>query len=97
MRWLENGWLNTRFKGKPMRNLLLTIVCSSKPYKVVSSYRNSGGLLADFFPGPVTWYTMSIICGSLDGRMPKFPLRGSEPAMPEFNIPQNPTEINVYN
>tara|TARA_B110001469_G_scaffold113986_1_gene117655 strand:+ start:157 stop:534 length:378 start_codon:yes stop_codon:yes gene_type:complete len=72
-------------------------VCSSKPYKVVSSYRNSGGLIVDFFPGPVTWYTMSIICGSSNGHMPRFPLRGSEPAMPEFNIPQNPTEINIYN
>ena len=69
-------------------------VCSSKPYKVVSSYRNSGGFAGDLFPGPVTWYTMSIICGSSDGHMPEFPLRGSEPA---FDKPQNSNEINIYN
>lgn len=49
---------------------------------MADSFRNSGGLLADAFPGPVMWYTMSVICGPSDGVMPEFPLRGSEPAMP---------------
>ena len=59
-------------------------VCNGGSYRVTNSYRNSGGLLADVLPGPVTWYTMSIICGQSDGRMPEFPLRGSEPAMPKM-------------
>ena len=44
-------------------------VCSNKPYKVVSSYRKSD---------PLPVYSMSIICGSSDGHMPEFPLRGPE-------------------
>lgn len=56
--------------------------CGGGTYRVVSSYRNAGGVLADALPGPVTWYTMSIVCGEPDGVMPVFPLRGSEPAMP---------------
>lgn len=51
-------------------------------YRVINSYRNAGGLLADYFPGPVTWYTMDIVCGYSDGNLPNFPLRGTEPAMP---------------
>jgi hypothetical protein len=56
--------------------------CDGGSYRVTSSYRNSGGLLADALPGPVTWYTMNVVCGTADGVMPTFPLRGSEPAMP---------------
>lgn len=40
------------------------------PYQVLDSYSNAGGILADFIPGPVTWYTMSFQCGPSDGRMP---------------------------
>lgn len=58
--------------------------CNGASYRVIDSYRNAGGLIADVLPGPVTWYTMSIVCGPADGLMPKFPLRGSEPAMPEM-------------
>ncbi len=57
-------------------------VCNGGSYRVTNSYRNAGGLFADVLPGPVTWYTMSIVCGSSDSLMPTFPLRGSEPAMP---------------
>jgi hypothetical protein len=59
--------------------------CEGDTYRVANSYRNAGGVLADALPGPVTWYTMSIICGHSDGVMPEFPLRGSEPAMPTTN------------
>ncbi len=64
--------------------------CENGTYKVVSSYRNAGGLLADALPGPVTWYTMNIVCGPSDGVMPTFPLRGSEPAMPDIPNPPPP-------
>jgi hypothetical protein len=57
-------------------------VCNGGSYRVTNSYRNAGGLFADVLPGPVTWYTMSIICGPPDGLTPEFPLRGSEPAIP---------------
>ena len=56
-------------------------VCGA-PYRVTSSYRNAGGLLADYFPGPVTWYTMDVVCGYADGVQPTFPLRGQEPSIP---------------
>lgn len=62
--------------------------CGGGSYRVTNSYRNAGGLWADVLPGPVTWYTMSVICGPSDGLMPQFPLRGSEPAMPP--MPQLP-------
>lgn len=61
--------------------------CGGGTYRVVSSYRNAGGMIADVLPGPVTWYTMNIICGASDGVMPSFPLRGSEPAMPQIPTP----------
>lgn len=58
-------------------------VCDGGSYRVLNSYRNAGGLWADVLPGPVTWYTMNIVCGPSDGVMPDFPLRGQEPEMPE--------------
>jgi hypothetical protein len=58
-------------------------VCNGGSYRVTNSYRNAGGLFADALPGPVTWYTMHIVCGPSDGKMPDFPLRGQEPTMPE--------------
>ena len=64
------------------------------PYRVTDSYRNAGGLFADVIPGPVTWYTMSIICGKSDGVMPDFPLRGKEPAMPPMPQPSPSSTVN---
>lgn len=61
--------------------------CNGGTYRVMNSYRNSGGVLADIVPGPVTWYTMSVTCGRSDGVLPNFPLRGKEPSMPEYNPP----------
>ena len=66
--------------------------CGGGEYKVTNSYRNAGGLFADILPGPVTWYTMSIVCGKSDGVMPQFPLRGEEPKMPP--MPQ-PSQTNT--
>lgn len=48
------------------------------PYQVLDSSSNSGGLIADVMPGPVTWYRMSYQCGKSDGRMPQFPFRGQQ-------------------
>lgn len=31
-------------------------------YTVHDSYRNMGGLIADIFPGPVTWFTIAYTC-----------------------------------
>ena len=68
-------------------------VCNAETYRVVDSYRNSGGIFADLLPGPVTWYTLSIICGPSDGLMASFPLRGSEPAMPSMPTSTEETTI----
>lgn len=51
-------------------------VCKGKPYSVIDSYSNAGGLAADVIPGPVTWYTMTVQCGASDGKIPQFPFRG---------------------
>ena len=64
-------------------------ICSGGTYRITNSYRNAGGIFADVLPGPVTWYTMSIVCGPSDGVMPSFPLRGEEPSMPQ--MPQSTT------
>jgi len=56
-------------------------------YQVIDSESHSGGLLADLMPGPVTWYSMTFLCGKSDGKMPGFIFRGPEPAMPSLIIP----------
>lgn len=41
-------------------------------YKVISSDSHAGGIAADLIPGPVTWYSMTYVCGPSDGKMPDF-------------------------
>jgi len=48
------------------------------PYQVLDSSSNSGGLVADVLPGPVTWYRFSYRCGPSDGQLPSFPFRGQQ-------------------
>jgi hypothetical protein len=36
--------------------------------KILNSESHAGGLLADILPGPVTWYTMTYVCGASDGK-----------------------------
>ena len=45
-------------------------------YQVVDSESHAGGLLADTVPGPVTWYSMTFVCGPSNGRPPSFRQRG---------------------
>lgn len=59
-------------------------------YQVIDSESHAGGLLADWMPGPVTWYSMIYQCGPSDGRMPSFERRG-----PEWRPPVS-TNCNVY-
>ena len=49
--------------------------CDGSGYKVLNSWSNSGGLLADLLPGPYTWYHMEIICGLLNNQAPTFDFR----------------------
>lgn len=65
-------------------------------YRVVASHSNAGGIFADIFPGPVTWYNMTYICGPSDGAMPTFPLIGSVPAMPVMPQSSKPERTNCY-
>lgn len=62
--------------------------CPNGQYRVLSSESHAGGLVADIFPGPVTWYGMTIKCGPSDGRMPTFPFDG-----PEYTPP---AQVNVH-
>ncbi len=45
-------------------------------YQVVTSESHAGGLLADWIPGPVKWYSMHFACGPSDGSFPTFPHNG---------------------
>jgi hypothetical protein len=54
------------------------------PYQVFDSESHAGGLLADLFPGPVTWYSMVYRCGKSDGRLPTFEFRGPHYRAPAF-------------
>jgi hypothetical protein len=60
-------------------------------YKVISSKSNAGGLVADIFPGPVTWYYMTLTCGISDGTMPDFKFVGPQYTPP----PSAPTPIVI--
>lgn len=54
------------------------------PYQVIDSESHAGGLLADIFPGPVSWYSMTYRCGASDGAMPAFEFRGPEYRPPSY-------------
>lgn len=62
-------------------------------YRVISSDSHAGGLLADLFPGPVTWYSMTYSCGPSDGRMPDFSFAGQQyvPPPAPIVVKQKPT------
>lgn len=55
-------------------------------YRVVSSHSNAGGTVADIFPGPVTWYGMTYVCGPSDGKMPEFKFRGQPYVEPNVTV-----------
>lgn len=61
--------------------------CGSGPYQVLDSSSNAGGALADFMPGPFTWYRMQYVCGRSDGKMPTFAHRGSNFVAPPIVMP----------
>lgn len=60
-------------------------------YQVIDSESHAGGIFADLLPGPVAWYSMTFLCGTSDGKFPKFPkfaFRGPQFQMPSIVIPQ---------
>jgi len=61
-------------------------MASGGTYRVISSHSNAGGTLADILPGPVTWYSMTYICGPSDGKVPTFPFRGPQYVAPPVII-----------
>lgn len=68
-------------------------------YRVISSESHAGGILADLFPGPVTWYSMTYACGSSDGKMPEFKFTGDHYTPPPTSaapvvIQSKPTTTN---
>ncbi len=56
------------------------------PYQIIDSESHAGGMLADLFPGPVTWYSFTYACGRSDGHLASFPLRGAAPRMPNIQV-----------
>jgi len=63
-------------------------------YQVLDSDSHAGGLIADIFPGPVTYYTISYACGRSDGTLPRFERRGREPN--NLNCYQYGRSVNCY-
>lgn len=57
-------------------------------YQVLGSESHAGGLLADVMPGPITWYSMTFLCGKSDGKMPRFTFQGGQWQMPTIVIPR---------
>jgi len=55
-----------------------SISCNNSSYQVIDSESHAGGLAADYFAGPVTWYSMIYKCGPSDGKMPTFVFQGQE-------------------
>lgn len=66
--------------------------CGSGTYQVISSESHAGGLLADVLPGPVTWYGMTYVCGSSDGKMPSFTYQGQS-----YSPPPQPAPVTIVN
>ncbi|WP_290577350.1 4-fold beta flower protein [Ketobacter sp.] len=60
-----------------------SVSCGDGGYQVYSSESHAGGMLADIIPGPVTWYSMSYVCGPTDGTIPEF--RWTGPTFPQSN------------
>jgi len=42
----------------------------------INSESHGGGMLADFLPGPVIWYTLTFLCGGNDYNFPQFAFHG---------------------
>lgn len=95
----------SRFQA-PDGTTVQTVKCNSNPskcfalasqscasggtYRVISSQSHAGGLLADVLPGPVTWYSMTFVCGASDGKMPEFKFAGQQ-----YIPPPQPTQVIV--
>ena len=91
----------------PDGSWIKTVKCSSDPvkcfmqasqscpetgaYRVLSSESHAGGLLADFMPGPVTWYSMTFSCGQSDSKMPDFKFVGQQYVPP----PRTPAPVII--
>ena len=87
-----------------------TVKCSGSPngcyqkatetcqgsYQVFDSESHAGGLLADIFPGPVTWYSISFSCGKSDGRMPTFAFRGQQYRPPAIVVQPRSLPTTTY-
>ncbi len=39
-------------------------MCGSRGYTVVHSDSHTGGIAADWIPGPIDWYNITVQCGS---------------------------------
>jgi len=63
--------------------------CSGGEYRVISSESHAGGAVADVFPGPVTWYSITYKCGKFNGKMPSFPFQGQRYTRPSVIINNN--------
>ena len=67
--------------------------CDGGAYQVLSSESHAGGMLADWLPGPVTWYSMTYVCGESDGKMPAFGFQGQEYHAPPVVVQPAPAQI----
>jgi len=50
--------------------------CNGGTFSTIYSDAHSGGIIADFIPGPTTWYALTFKCGGA-GNRPDFAWRGT--------------------
>lgn len=87
----------TKCNGSPNTCLKTAAKACKGPYQVIDSSSNAGGLVADIFPGPVTWYRMTYQCGKSDGRMPTFQFRGQSYTPPPVVVNNNTPRMTTTN
>ncbi len=50
--------------------------CNGRTFTTIYSDSHAGGILADYIPGPTTWYALTFKCGG-PGTKPNFAWRGT--------------------
>jgi hypothetical protein len=73
-------WSRLALMAKEAVSIIVVVGTKGGSYQIVESESHAGGLFADIFPGPVTWYAC-YTCGPSDGYLADFPFRGSRPSI----------------
>lgn len=67
--------------------------CNNEKYNVISSESHAGGVFADIFPGPITWYSITYKCGEGNNKLPDFKFTGQSYVPPPVIITPPTTQV----